>query len=80
MDILEKVTNGYEQIWCKFQKIDSKKIYIANFWAYKELEYPSLVAILDQNLSGLEQYLGVRSTLMQFLLKENSHMLKQTQH
>ena len=37
-----------------FQKIDSKKIYIADFRAFRGLEYPRMVVVLDQNLVGLE--------------------------
>ena len=79
MGILEKVTNRYAE----FQKIDSKKIYIADFRAFRGLEYPRMVVVLDQNLVGLEQYLPeclnrCTTYLHVILLNENSEMLKET--
>ena len=73
MGILEKVTNRYAE----FQKIDSKKIYIADFRAFRGLEYPRMVVVLDQNLVGLEQYLPeclnrCTTYLHVILLNENS--------
>ena len=81
MGILEKVTSRYEE----FQKIDSKKIFIADFRAFRGLEYPRVVVVLDRNLSGLEQYLPeclnrCTTYLHAILLNENSEMLEKTQY
>ena len=48
MGILEKMTDRYEE----FQKIDGKKIFIADFRAFRGLEYPRVVVVFDRNLSG----------------------------
>ena len=81
MGILEKMTNSYEE----FQKVDSKKIFIADFRALRGLEYPRVVVVLDRNLDGLEQYLPeclnrCTTHLHVILLNENSEMLKETKH
>ena len=78
MGILEKMTNSYEE----FQKVDSKKIFIADFRAFRGLEYPRVVVVLDRNLNGLEQYLPeclnrCTTHLHVILLNENSEMLKE---
>ena len=81
MGILENVTDKYEI----FKKGDSKKIFVASFRAFRGLEYPRVVIVVDQNLIGLEQYLPeclnrCTTYLHAVLLKEDIHMLKQTQH
>ena len=81
MGILEKLTTRYKE----FQKIDSKKIFIADFRAFRGLEYPRVVVVLDRNVSGLEQYLPeclsrCTTFLHTILLNENSEMLQETQH
>ena len=75
MSILKKVTIRYEE----FQKINSKKIFITNFRAFKGLEYPRVVVVLDRSVSGLEQYLPeclnrCTTYLHAILLNENSEM------
>ena len=75
MRILKKVTIRYEE----FQKINSKKIFITNFRAFKGLEYPRVVVVLDRSVSGLEQYLPeclnrCTTYLHAILLNENSEM------
>ena len=77
MGILDKVTNRYEE----FRKIDNKKIFIADFRAFRGLEYPRVVVVLDRNLSGLEQYLPeclnrCTTYLHVLLLNENLEMLE----
>ena len=81
MGILEHVTNKYKV----FKKVDSKKIFIASFRAFRGLEYPRVLVVIDQNLIGLEQYLPeclnrCTTYLNAVLLKEDTHMLKQIQH
>ena len=81
MGILEKVTNRYEE----FKKEHSRKIFIGGFRAFRGLEYPLVVVVLDQNVSGLEQYLPeclnrCTTYLHVILLRENTYMLQQTQH
>ena len=81
MGILKKMTNRYEE----FQKIDSKKIFIADFRAFRGLEYSRVMVVFDRNLSGLEQYLpeylnNCTTYLHVILLNENSEMLKETKH
>ena len=81
MGILEHVTNKYKV----FKKVDSKKIFIASFRAFRGLEYPRVLVVIDQNLIGLEQYLPeclnrCKTYLNAVLLKEDTHMLKQIQH
>ena len=77
MGILDKVTNRYEE----FKKIVSKKIFITNFRAFRGLEYPRMVVVLDQNLRGLEHYLPeclsrCTTYLHTLLLNENDKMLE----
>ena len=79
MGLLEKVTNRYED----FKNVNSKKIFIASFRAFRGLEYPRVVLVLDRNVSGLEQYLPeylnrCTTYLHVILLKKDTHMLKQT--
>ena len=81
MEILENLTTRYEE----FQKIDNKRVFIADFRAFRGLEYPCVVVVLDRNVSGLEQYLPeclnrCTTHLHALLLNENSEMLKKTQH
>ena len=81
MGILEKVTNRYEE----FKKEHSRKIFIGGFRAFRGLEYPRVVVVLDQNVSGLEQYLPeclnrCTTYLHVILLRKNTYMLQQTQH
>ena len=77
MGILDKVTNRYEE----FQKIDSKKIFIADFRAFRGLEYPRVVVVvIDLNLFDLEQYLPeclnrCTTYLHALVLNENGKML-----
>ena len=80
MGILDYVTNRYEE----FQKISSKKIFIADFRTFRGLEYPRVVAVLHRNLRGLEQYLPecfnrCTTYLHALLLNENGKMLKNPQ-
>ena len=81
MGILENVTSKYEV----FKKVDNKKIFIASFRAFRGLEYPRVLVVVDQNLIGLEQYLPeclnrCTTYLHAVLLKEDTNMLKQTEH
>ena len=81
MGILEKLTTKYEE----FRKIDTRKIFIENFPAFRGLEYPRVIVVLDQNLNGLEQYLPeclnrCTTYLHALLLNENSEMFKKAQH
>ena len=77
MGILDKVTNRYEE----FQKISGKKIFIADFRAFRGLEYPRVVVVLDRNLCGLEHYLPeclnrCTTYLHALLLNEKGELLK----
>ena len=79
MGISEKVTNRYEN----FKKYSTKKILIAGYRAFRGLEYPRVVVFLDQNVTGLEQYIPeclsrCTTYLHAILLKEDSHMLHRT--
>ena len=79
MGISEKVTNRYEN----FKKYSTKKILIAGYRAFRGLEYPRVVVFLDQNVTGLEQYIpeclsSCTTYLHAILLKEDSHMLHRT--
>ena len=79
MGVLEKVTNRYEE----FKNVNSKKIFIASFRAFRGLEYPRVVVVLDRNVSGLEQYLPeclnrCTTYLHVILLKKDTCMLEQT--
>ena len=81
MGILEKVTNRYEE----FKKGNSKKIFISSFRAFRGLEYPRLVVVLDRNLCGLEHYLPeclnrCTTYLHGIFINEDINMLKQTRH
>ena len=79
MGILEKVTNKYVE----FKKEIGRKIFIGGFRAFRGLEYPRVLAVLDGNIRGLEQYLPEclnRCTTFLYIivLRENTEMLKKT--
>ena len=81
MGILEKVTNRYEE----FKKEHGRKIFIGGYRAFRGLEYPRVVVVLDRNVSGLEQYLPeclnrCTTYLHVIILRENTCKLQQTQH
>ena len=81
MGILEKVTNKYVE----FKKENGRKIFIGNFRAFRGLEYPRVVVVLDDNVRGLEQYLPeclnrCTTDLHAILLRENTHILRQAQN
>ena len=81
MGILEKVTNKY----LEFKKESGRKIFIGNFRAFRGLEYPRVVVVLDDNIRGLEQYLPeclnrCTTHLHAILLRENTHILREAQN
>ena len=81
MGILEKVTNKYVE----FKKKNGGKIFIGNFRAFRGLEYPRVVVVLDDNVRGLEQYLPeclsrCTAHLHAILLRENTHILREAQN
>ena len=77
MGILEKVTNKYVE----FKKEIGRKIFIGGFRAFRGLEYPRVLAVLDGNIRGLEQYLPeclnrCTTFLHIIVLRENTQILK----
>ena len=81
MDIFEKVTTKYEE----FQKDNSKKIFLSGFRAFRGLEYPRVVVVLDKNVVGLEQYLPeclsrCTAYLHAIVIQDDTHFLKHKQH
>ena len=81
MGILEKVTNRY----LEFKKKNGKKIFIGGFRAFRGLEYPRVVVVLDDNITGLEQYLPeclsrCTTCFHAIVLRGNTHILRQPQN
>ena len=77
MGILEKVTNKYVE----FKKEIGRKIFIRGFRAFRGLEYPRVLVVLDGNIRGLEQHLPeclnrCTTFLHIIVLRENTEMLK----
>ena len=75
--ILEKVTNKYVE----FKKEIGRKIFIGGFRAFRGIEYPRVLVVLDGNIRGLEQYLPeclnrCTTFLHIIVLRENTQMLK----
>ena len=82
MGILEKVTNKYAELKKKKKKI-GRKIFIGGFRAFRGIEYPLVLVVLDGNIRGLEQHLpGFLNRCTFFLhiivLRKNTEMLKKT--
>ena len=81
MGVIEKVTNKY----IEFKKENGRRIFIRGFRAFRGLEYPRVVVVLDGNVIGLEQYLPeclnrCATFLHTILLRQNTHVLKQAQN
>ena len=77
MGISEKVTNKYEE----FKKHSSKKIFIASFRAFRGLEYPRVIVVLDRDAIGLEHYLPeclnrCTTHLHAIVIKDDTSLLK----
>ena len=75
------VEKRYSFHFLEFKKEIGRKIFIGGFRAFRGLEYPRVLVVLDGSIRGLEQYLPeclnrCTTFLHIIVLRENTEMLK----